>query len=320
MIAKFEDIYNNFIVHVLKKKNIILFTSRDCNFKCAHCVQGQGGSRDAELMPQRVIDKVIDQLDSSYFVCICGGECMLHIDQVEYVIRKAQSKRIKTMIGTNGFWWNNEKLLTKIKELQPTILRLSVDTFHQQFVSLENIMKLVHYYDSTPILCYAGSILSNECSKEDRQLFDSCGLLYEVMSCVYSGNAQFIQQRERLKPNKLVICEACGVVITPDGSLHCECELEAGGCDIGHIDTTSFKSIEQNFNMERPWHLVKQGEDIHDIYELCRANNWHVFQNWNSKPLPKQYMDLKPLSNAYGHTLREIMGYFSQHFENIGTA
>ena len=62
MVATLYDIYQQFLRYVIAKRNIILFTSRDCCWKCAHCVQSQQGHTPASLMPKETIDKAFSQL------------------------------------------------------------------------------------------------------------------------------------------------------------------------------------------------------------------------------------------------------------------
>jgi organic radical activating enzyme len=256
MIATMSDFYKDFIDKVIHKRNIILFTSRDCTFACAHCVQGQGiikGKQDPHLMSKEIIDKVFNQLyDNNFSICVCGGEALLHLEQVDYVVKKANKRGMPTVVGTNGFFWDNKEILDALKyDIKPTYIRLSVDTFHQKFISLDKLEVLIHYFDDSPIKIFGGSILNYECSEQDKEKFDNLGLMYEVMSCVYAGNASLLQRKEKLSPGALVTCEACGIVIDPDGKLFIECEMEIDGCNIGNIYDENISSITLIFSGER---------------------------------------------------------------------
>ena len=320
MVATLYDIYQQFLRHVIAKRNIILFTSRDCCWKCAHCVQSQQGHTPASLMPKETIDKAFSQLweDNGFSICICGGEAMLHPDQVAYVVKKAKERNLPTILGTNGFWWHNKDFLHKLKyEIKPTFIRLSVDIFHQKFMPFEEIKQLIHYFDDSEIKIFGGTIWRYECSDEDREAFDSLGVIYESMACVMHGNAGALKRTEELPCGSLVQCEACGIVVLPNGDLYMECELEAGGCKVGNIydANVSFKSIIENINKyTRPWYEVKE-HGIHDIYDICRKNNDFIFdEKWNLTAKPKDIEEKKAMTNIYITSVKEDNDYFKEVF------
>lgn len=273
-------------------------------------------------MPYETIDKVFDQLweDNGFSICICGGECMLHPERVAYVCKKAKEKHLPTIIGTNGYWWNNKEILQKVKnEIKPTFLRISVDKFHQKFLPVNKLEKLIHYFDDSEIRIFGGTIWRYECESKDRKWFDNSGLIYESMACVMHGNAGLLPRTEELYPGDTVSCEACGIVVAPNGDLYIECEMELFGCKIGSIfdKDCSFKDIILNkfVNYKKPFYTVKEGQHVHDIYDLCRANNDFIFdEKWNDTP-GKIDLTTKDRSNIYVKTVAQDNNYFKRIFK-----
>ena len=121
----------------------LLLTER-CNIACAHCWLGT--RPDATDMSFEMAKKYIDQISkisSVKWISFTGGEPFLIPDALNALVGYASSKGFMTECVTNGSWAktseNSLKALTFLKEAGLNVLNLSVDSFHQEFISFNNV-------------------------------------------------------------------------------------------------------------------------------------------------------------------------------------
>jgi len=327
MRATKEEFTSQFLKILYDNKNIVVALTDKCNFKCVHCQQGQGYGIvfDEGTMSKNLIDQIINNIyDDGFCICLCGGEAMLKPDLVEYITIKAHTKKCKVIIGTNGFWYNNKELINLIKKIKPEYIRLSVDIFHQEFVSLDNLQELINNFEDSEVKIFGGSIYNYECAPGQEEKFNSLKLLQEVTPCVYFGNAhKFLKEKEILKPNQYVFCRGSGIVIFPDGNIFMECEMESHGCFLGNIKDTKFIDLIPKLKKSRPFYYIQPGENINNIYEICKRDKHHVLDNkWNMNSISKNQMGNSFLykaihSNIYAYSIQEIHDYYDPFYSNI---
>jgi hypothetical protein len=319
MIATLKDLYTNIVTHFISGKHIIFFISRNCNFRCAHCIQGSKEAINNEILSTETIDRVFAQIwDSSFLISICGGETLLYPELVKYICQKAREKHITTLISSNGFYWNDKNLLNYIKnEIMPNYLRLSIDTFHQKFVSIDNLKKIIQFFNQSQLKIFGGSILNFECETGEIENFNSLGLIYEIMSCVNFGAAEHLKKRERLPTNYIVKCECGGITIDPKGDLFVECEMEIDGCHLGSIydSDCNLRNLFDKFKGNLPWYKIQANDNVHDIYDYCQKNKDHIFDpKWRSNLMPKQTDQM--MTNTYIKSVQEGRNYFKKWYIN----
>ena len=86
----------------LKLDGIIIEITRRCNLRCEHCCRGEAQNID---ISKEVIDAILDNCDSIGRIDITGGEPLLAIDKIEYLIDQIIERNIPVnAIGcvTNG--------------------------------------------------------------------------------------------------------------------------------------------------------------------------------------------------------------------------
>lgn len=81
---------------------IIFIITEDCPFECLHCLRGD---KRADAISEAVIDAVLSQIKINGTIYLTGGEPLLYIDKVIYLINKVYSldnKKAGISIITNG--------------------------------------------------------------------------------------------------------------------------------------------------------------------------------------------------------------------------
>lgn len=122
-----------------------LVYTRKCNAFCRMCSANAGPLRKEKMsLPQ--VRMYIDQArEVSGFksIVITGGEPLLFFDEIVEIIADVHSAGFVIKIVTNGFWADTEEeARTKLKILKDNGLdemALSTDSYHQEFVPVENI-------------------------------------------------------------------------------------------------------------------------------------------------------------------------------------
>ncbi len=81
---------------------IIFIITEDCSFKCLHCLRGD---KRTDAISEAVIDTVLSQIKINGNVFLCGGEPLLYIDKIIYLINelyRLDNRRAKIAMITNG--------------------------------------------------------------------------------------------------------------------------------------------------------------------------------------------------------------------------
>lgn len=112
-----------------------------CNAECRHCFFEAGPNRD-EVMSLSLGLKAIDEAAELgvEWVSLTGGEPFLETELLEKLVEHANHLGLNTEIVTNGYWAttpeNAEKTLEPLVKKGLNVLNLSLDDFHQEYVSL----------------------------------------------------------------------------------------------------------------------------------------------------------------------------------------
>jgi radical SAM protein with 4Fe4S-binding SPASM domain len=112
-----------------------------CNAECRHCFFEAGPNRD-EVMSLSLGLKAIDEAAELgvEWVSLTGGEPFLETELLENLVEHANHLGLNTEIVTNGYWATTpekvEKTLEPLVKKGLNVLNLSLDDFHQEYVSL----------------------------------------------------------------------------------------------------------------------------------------------------------------------------------------
>jgi len=133
--------------------SLAIIPSYDCNARCAHCYPECGPDKkmpwDNDFI-RRVIDKakVLPNEILARNVHFAGGEPFLYFNDLVEGLAYAKQNGFHSSVVTNGFWAYDieaaEKKIRTLHNLGLFRVELSVDNFHQEFVPIERIRKLLY--------------------------------------------------------------------------------------------------------------------------------------------------------------------------------
>lgn len=115
-------------------KNMVLLVSNNCNFKCSYCQIEENMEKDRMVhMSRQVADKALElfrrnsSLDEKKTISITGGEPLLNIDVVRFIIKKTREilKNTRIVVFTNGSLVTKE--LAKYFKDNDVLMLVSID-------------------------------------------------------------------------------------------------------------------------------------------------------------------------------------------------
>ncbi|HYF75216.1 MAG TPA: radical SAM protein [Candidatus Nitrosocosmicus sp.] len=127
-----------------------IITNYYCSSKCRHCVYASSPSWPKDYMTVAMADDIFHFLKESgcRVVHIGGGEPLLDPDSLFPVLKAAQDHSIDIeYIETNASWYRDADrtgdLLRKLQQHKVDTLLISIDPFHNEFISFDKVKALI---------------------------------------------------------------------------------------------------------------------------------------------------------------------------------
>lgn len=197
-----------------------------CNFKCRHCYQGE--SQNVAITPE-VINAICDNvlwIDELHFI---GGEPMLYVDELRMILKIFKKRRIRVNylgITTNMSMRSQEfadvynEWSMYVKRPDESGLAVSIDPFHLEFITMEQIRENIKFYMEKCVFLRKGNrinVFDNTTQKainlvgrgENLTLedFKMCNIVTNPLTGI--GKNCMIQLKEKCKGN-IFFGNACG--------------------------------------------------------------------------------------------------------------
>lgn len=115
-----------------KKMALVVFTP-GCDLRCKYCHNPQL-LRETELSSEDIleideeIEKNIDFIDA---IVLSGGEALLHLDFVKYIIKKAKSSNLLVKLDTNGLHPNELSQIIKSLDYVAMDIKVPLDEYYK---------------------------------------------------------------------------------------------------------------------------------------------------------------------------------------------
>lgn len=155
MAELLENIYNNQIARHERKfklwRSAGLLLTYKCNAKCEFCYYNCSPEKNG-LMP---VDMAVNAWQSlkvlagdSAKIHITGGEPFLYWDRLVEILQEGKRRNLGPldMVETNGFWATSEEIARERLEILNRLgvgrLKISCDSFHQEYVDIEPVKRL----------------------------------------------------------------------------------------------------------------------------------------------------------------------------------
>jgi len=116
--------------------NVQVYTSCNCDCKFCHFAD----RNNIKINPQFVLD-YLNENGHVIDVVLTGGEPTFAIDECVEIIKGLKETNRVVTLQTNGWWGENEKIKTALKENPPSIVHLSVDNEKQKTIPIETVLK-----------------------------------------------------------------------------------------------------------------------------------------------------------------------------------
>jgi MoaA/NifB/PqqE/SkfB family radical SAM enzyme len=124
----------------------IILTGK-CNIRCRHCMYNCQPDTKMEL-GWLVIERLIKEasaIENITQIHFTGGEPFLELDTLFKAVNLCKLLGLKVSVVTNGYWAVSvnvaKQILEKLDGL--TLLEVSTDSFHQEFVSIDRIRNVI---------------------------------------------------------------------------------------------------------------------------------------------------------------------------------
>lgn len=239
----------------LKLKSLAIQITRKCNYNCVHC--GKGQAQDLTISKE-IIDKMLSQISECEEIYLVGGEVLLELDVIEYLISALKKNNINTnviQLTTNGSILSSRLIniaksyIEKYKRLFH--IRISNDKFHDS----EQSKKAYNYYLS---------LIDEQCN---RNIIIDYVNNFDSEKIIYSGNAIDIYKKNQhslddsfimypeSKTHQILIENNkvfCGIELFANGNICTLCDLvnyqSEDKMSIGNILEKSLKQIIEHHN------------------------------------------------------------------------
>lgn len=130
-----------------------------CNIRCRHCCFSSGPQAEGHLTDEQIIDLVQKACTCEWCdtVALSGGEALLRRNLVLQCARIAADHDKKCTIVTNGFWGISPDIarlrVHEMKEAGITSFSLSVDCYHEEFISIQRLKNVLNASKSVHLPC-----------------------------------------------------------------------------------------------------------------------------------------------------------------------
>lgn len=264
---------------------IFLLTNR-CNLNCTHCCLSCS-SQNCAVLEDSLIEKTMDEIALNKKITrigISGGEAFLYPEKVSRIIEASTKSGKSSYAYTNGFWCDSYektfRILDELKKKGLSTILTSVDTFHQKYIPINNIINLLNVCNELNIFVkvHVSDTYSNS-SKND-ELIHLLGLSKLNASITsspvfISGNAlKNIPKEDIISNQKLpkLRCNYDGMCsIDWEGNVNCCCSIHSHRMVIDNIKKNSINQILNEIRKNKVFMCILQ-KGIPYLSNIIREN------------------------------------------------
>lgn len=311
-------------------KGIGIYLTYRCNSRCIHCSYGSDPPL-SNLIDEAEVEvsfEMVNRFGRLETVKILGGEPTLYMERLLRVVELARIHGASSIIMiTNGWWGKDEEdarnIITGLKEAGLSLLLISMDAFHAEYIPLEDVKRAVQAADCVEMkYCVMMEFMesidaNNRYDRQSRALFQECqNLSIPILPAkiIYAGRAaEFLSplyRGEKTLPNQ---CEPpyigsfenpSGIAIDPLGYV-----TLCHGIAIGNTREKSLATILSEYDLKKHPILnaiVKEGPL--GLTKLAHAEGFNLEEGYIDschlcykirKYLREHYPDYLAPSNCY---------------------
>lgn len=254
---------------------LAIILTDQCNAQCSMCCFGCSPYNKNVAGEDTVVTliKQAAQMPNIKKVGFSGGEAFLQFELLKKMTKLASDLGLKTSCTTNGFWATSyEKAEEKLLELKQSgigKIGLSMDHFHQKYVDIECIKRILVVCRKLSIPVDVGSVITKATSDLSEYLKvlkdDLVNIPHYRAACLPIGKAQDIAKQdlyyeEGLLNNPIKCYELTYFSVYLNGDVY-PCCSQAGlqeALKLGNIKKDSLKDILDKYRMNMHIRILKK--------------------------------------------------------------
>ena len=213
--------------------------STRCNIRCSHCVAADETPIESKMELTKAKEIIDDMARAGVTgISFTAGEPFIYFDDLLKLLHRCRKHNIYTRVVTNSYWAKTpekaDEILAQLKQNGLCQLRMSLSRWHQQHVSIENILNGANACTKKGVE-YFISFVTDFSEQDDphEQFLRKHKLMFFPEPVIYAGRADLFERREILTDYQE---NRCGMnpYLAPDLTMY-------GCCDAGsHFNTTNF--------------------------------------------------------------------------------
>ena len=297
--------------------------TRKCNANCDICCFSCSPENNEKMEITDALNFIRQaaEIKSIRIVGVSGGEPFLFYDDLLKIAKECKKNYLQCACTTNGFWADNEEVtLAKLKELKEagmSFITLSVDGFHEKYVSLKKIKNILNCAEQIQLNLMINCVVTKNSKKLhhiSKALGDSLmGVRIIEYPCLPVGNAlerigaeNFITKKgfPSIQCNNLTVLS-----IMPDGKSY-PCPSEAGITQakyLGNAKELTIKQINENFNKNK-YCIILHNHGIKWFYDAIKEHHIPI-------QLKENYVSICDACYTICNN-REYLDYFDRILKN----
>ena len=242
------------------------FSTR-CNIKCDHGVAAHDGSPETKMALESAI-QIIGEMSRSEVtgISFTAGEPLLYLDEMKELVQTCKMQNIYSRIVTNGYWSKtrdrSDEMVSALKDVGLSQLRISFSRWHQRSVRRENILNAALSCQRYGLDYFISFV--TDFGKEDdahEQFLQDNQLKYFPEPLIYFGNATGITRPPVLTDYPAHRC-AMNPYLSPELDMFACCDAgnqftKTDAFYLGNLENHSVDHLFQKKEKNLLFHLIK---------------------------------------------------------------
>ena len=118
-----------------------------CPITCDMCITSSGPERTEVLSLEDGFHFIDESKKLNLLISIAGGEPFLYPEKLKALITHAHQQKLANCVVTNAYWATSEeksnRILDDLKKCGLTMMKVSLDDFHQEFIPLHCVINAI---------------------------------------------------------------------------------------------------------------------------------------------------------------------------------
>ena len=241
--------------------------STRCNIKCDHCVAAHDGSPETKMAFENAV-QIIEEMSRSQItgISFTAGEPFLYLNEMKELVQTCKKHNIYSRIVTNGYWSKtrnrSDKIISALKDVGLSQLRISFSRWHQKNVNRQNILNAAlscRRYGLDYFISFVTDFKKEDDALE--QFLQNNQLKYFPEPLIYFGNATVMTRPPVLTDYPAYRC-AMNPYLSPELDMFacCDAGTQFTKTDVFHLGNLKNDSVDHLFQKKEKnllFHLIR---------------------------------------------------------------